>query len=87
MHQATLLDAQNEVVDHSAQRTDLGRGLSLELDGGPKGKAKLYRHGHLIKLVDRTDKVATKLFIIEAVELGARQSRLAQPGIESPDPA
>ncbi len=78
MHQANLFAAEHEVLDPCAQRTDLGSGLSLELNGGPKGKAKLYRHGHLIKLVDRTDKVATKLFIIEAVELGAKQSRLAQ---------
>lgn len=76
MQQAHLLEAKNEVV--AAHRTDLGRGLSLALDGGPKGKAKLYRHGNLIKSVDRADKVAMKLFIIEAVEVGAKQLRLAQ---------
>ncbi len=39
--------------------------------------ARLYRYGQLIKQANFSDKVGKKLFIIEAVKLGANQSKLA----------
>ena len=55
----------------------LGFGLEIEITKGYKPKAKLYRAGILIKIVNLSDKVAKRLFIVEAVELGAIQIRLA----------
>lgn len=62
-------------------RVDLGSGLSLEMIGGQgKGAKKviLYRRNVCVKTVDLSDRVAKRLFIVEAVELGARKSRLAE---------
>src|SRR4030042_3988266 len=61
-------------------RVDLGSGLSLEMIGGQGKEAKkviLYRQNVHVKTVDLSDRVAKRLFIVEAVELGARKSRLA----------
>ena len=55
-------------------RANLGRDLALELRGR---RAWLYRRGLLIKDLELSDPVATRLFVVEAVELGAKQSRLA----------
>ena len=62
-------------------RVDLGSGLSLETIGGQGKKAKkviVYRRGVYVKAVDLSDRVAKRLFIVEAVELGAQKSRLAE---------
>ena len=56
---------------------DLGKGLGLRIIPGYKKQAQLYRHGTLIKSVSLRDKVAKRIFIVEVVELGAFQSRLA----------
>ena len=58
-------------------KIQLGSGLEIEIIEGFKPKAKLYRLGTLIKLVNLSDKVAKRLFIVETVELGAIQSKLA----------
>jgi len=55
----------------------LGSSLFLEITRGAKPRALLYRQKALIKDVDLSDKVAKRLFIVEAVELGAMRSRLA----------
>lgn len=55
-------------------RPNLGRELAVELRGR---RAWLYRRGVLIKDLDLSDPVATRLFVVEAVEMGANQSRLA----------
>ena len=55
-------------------RQNIGRDLALEQSGR---RARLYRQGVLIKDLDLSDPVATRLFVVEAVELGANQSRLA----------
>ena len=59
------------------KKVHLGFGLEIEITKGYKPKAKLYRAGILIKIVHLSDKVAKRLFIVEAVELGAIQIRLA----------
>ncbi|MBI4727874.1 hypothetical protein HY768_11790 [candidate division TA06 bacterium] len=61
-------------------RFELGAGLTLEaIDRGGKqaGAVILYRQGVFIKKADLSDAVARRLFIVEAVELGAGKSRLA----------
>ena len=55
---------------------DIGGGLILELNR-VKQTATLYRKGTYIKKVDLSDKIATKLLIIEMVELGAKKTKLA----------
>jgi hypothetical protein len=59
-------------------KTGLDAGLEIEITKGIKPKAKLYRTGTFIKIVDLSDKVAKRLFIVETVELGANQSKLAE---------
>lgn len=56
----------------------LDAGLEIEITKGIKPKAKLYRTGTFIKFADLSDKVAKRLLIVEAVELGANQSKLAE---------
>jgi hypothetical protein len=56
---------------------DLGKGLGIRITRGYKAQAQLYRHGTFIKTVYLLDKVAKRIFVVEAVELGAIQSRLA----------
>lgn len=56
----------------------LGNDLYLDLQNGAKGEAILYRNGSLIKVVNLSDKVAKKLLVVEAVSLGAQQTKLAQ---------
>ena len=60
-----------------ADLIDLGKGLGIRVTRGYKAQATLYRHGTLIKTVYLLDKVAKRIFVVEAVELGAIQSRLA----------
>ena len=55
-------------------RSSLGGHLTLELRAN---RATLYRNGLFIKDVDLSDQVATRLFVVEAVEWGANQTRLA----------
>ena len=75
MVQGSLYDRGN-AEDNT--RIDLGSGLFLELNGKrSKLRAALYRHGTYIKEVDLSDKGAKRLFVLEAVELGARKTRLA----------
>jgi hypothetical protein len=56
---------------------DLGKGIGIRIIPGYKRRAQLYRHGTHIKTVNLLDKVAKRIFVVEAVELGAIQSRLA----------
>ncbi len=67
-----------EMTDPKRKRTRLGKGLVLELENGRKGKARLYRGDHLIKVADLTDRVAKKVFVIETLQLGAAKVRLAE---------
>jgi len=54
----------------------VGNRLYLEFsDDSPK--AALYRNNTLIKIVELSDKTAKKLFVVEAVEMGAEKKALA----------
>ena len=55
----------------------LGNGFFIDLQKGYHRQAILSRHGHLIKVVDLSDKVAKKMFVVEAVNLGVQQNKLA----------
>jgi len=58
-------------------KTDLGSGLVLEMVEGRPRKAVLHKYGVFIKEVDLSDKTAKRFFVVEVVQLGAIQSRLA----------
>lgn len=55
---------------------DIDNGLILEYNS-KKEIARLYRRGQLIKQADFNDKLEKKLFIIDAVEQGCNQTKLA----------
>lgn len=57
-------------------RIDIGANLSLDFIG--EQKVILYNRQEVVKVVDLKDKIAKKLFIVEAIELGATKSLLAQ---------
>lgn len=59
-------------------KIDIGNGLEIEIARGINLKARLYRAGVFIKLVDLSDKTAKRLFVVETVALGANQSKLAE---------
>ena len=77
MQQSLALEDATEVPDCKGRSTVLGKGLRLELENACEGRAVLYRGDYPIKTADLGDKVARKLFITEAIDLGAIQSRLA----------
>jgi hypothetical protein len=59
---------------------DLGSGLTLELEGGMGKQAEkliLFRQGVSVRMVDPSDRVAKRLFVVEAIEMGAGKSDLA----------
>jgi hypothetical protein len=57
---------------------NLGNGLVLKIDKNDSNIVTLSRHGTFIKKADLSDKVEKRLFIIEAVGLGAIQYRIAK---------
>ena len=57
---------------------NLGNGLILKIDKNDSKIVTLWRHGTFIKKADLSDKVEKRFFVVEAVELGAIQSRLAK---------
>jgi hypothetical protein len=78
MQQPLALENTTAVPQHEGHCIALGKGLRLELENPRQGRAVLYRGDFPIKTADLGDKVARKLFITEAIELGAVQSRLAK---------
>lgn len=72
----TLFDPKEISIEPST--TPLGDGLLIRVTEGFPQKAFLSRHGTYIKSVELADKTAMRLFVVEAVELGATQSRLAK---------
>ena len=74
MFQADLVSEQGD----QGQKYALGNGFVLAFSDGEKRQCKLLHYDHPIKRVDLSDKVAKKLLVIEAVELGVIQSHLAE---------
>ena len=55
----------------------VGHGLILEIRERSPQSALLFVQGVMIKKVNLSDKIRKKIFIVEALELGAKKSRLA----------
>ncbi|MCP3931904.1 MAG: hypothetical protein GY705_22750, partial [Bacteroidetes bacterium] len=56
----------------------IGHGLILEIRERSPQSALLFVQGVMIKKVNLSDKIRKKIFIVEALELGAQKSRLAK---------
>lgn len=78
MLQQSLFNNDDDYEQSRNQRYHLGADLYLEIQNKLKGQAILYRQGCLIKSVNLSDKVAKKMFIIEAVNLGAKQIKISE---------
>lgn len=63
--------------EDNSNLTAIGNGLAIEYNH-IKATAILYRNGRIIKKADFDDKTAKKIFIIDAVELGGTQTKIAQ---------
>ncbi len=73
MEQGLLLDK-----DYSDKTmVSIGRGLLLKIGQGVKPRVSLYRNETFLKEADFSDKVAKRLFVLEAVDFGANKSYLA----------
>ena len=55
----------------------IGTRLFLQFSNGNPPKVSLYHYDTLIKTVELSDRVAKRLLVVEAVELGAIKKRLA----------
>ena len=64
-------------ISNDNDRISLGNSIFIEIKSNYPRRAYLYRHDILIKQVVLSDKIAKRIFIVEAVELGAMKSRLA----------
>jgi len=60
-----------------SSKTDIGKGISLEIRGSKNGIAIQYDYGMEIKRVDLSDKTAKRIFIVDLVERGVNQTKLA----------
>ena len=65
-------------ADSNRNEIGVGSGLFLEIINGERGTVFLYRSGNFVKKADLSDRVARSLFVVEAIDLGAIRSRLAQ---------
>ena len=77
MTQSDLL-AESDVARDWRGRFELGHGYSLYLPQGPRGQADLYHHGSLSKRVNLRDKAARRLLVVELLQHGVNQTRLAE---------
>jgi DNA-binding NarL/FixJ family response regulator len=70
--------AEHESTQDRGSRFELGRGYSLYLPHGPRRQADVYQHGSLSKRVDLRDKAARRLLVVELIQQGVNQTRLAE---------
>ena len=56
----------------------IGNRLYFKFNDGNKSIVTLFHNDVLVKSIDLSDQVAKRIFIIEAVELGAKKSHLAE---------
>ena len=56
----------------------IGNRLYFKFADGNKSRVTLFHNDVLVKSIDLSDQVAKRIFIIEAVELGAKKSHLAE---------
>ncbi len=74
MKQGILFD-EVSAKDENIER--IGDRLYLQFNEGTPHKVSLYQNNILIKAVDLSDRVAKRLLVVEAVDMGAIKSRLA----------
>ena len=68
---------QKTLIEPDKNKTHIGRGISLEIRGSKNGIAIQYDRDREIKRVDLSDKTAKRIFIVDLVELGVNQTKLA----------
>lgn len=66
-----------DIEDKEKNKFVVGNSLILEVKEDYPKRALLYLQGIMIKKVNFSDKVRKKIFVVEALELGAMKSRLA----------
>jgi len=66
------------VGQEKCNKVNIGANLELKIFDEPSPYAKLYISNILVKTCDFSDKTAKRLFVIEAVELGATKATLAK---------
>jgi hypothetical protein len=74
----TDLLSEHESTQDRGERFELGRGYALYLPHGPRGQADIYHHGSLSKRVNLRDKAARRLLVVELIQHGVNQTRLAE---------
>ena len=78
MQQRLFPDAVGQEQEENSCRVNLGAGLEIKITEELNPNAKLYRYGTFIKIADLSDRVAKRLFVVEAIELGATKATLAE---------
>jgi hypothetical protein len=76
MTQIELL-AEHQPPADSTARVELGRGYALHLPRGPRAPGDVYHRGSLIKRVNLRDKAERRLLVVELLQHGVNQTRLA----------
>lgn len=74
----TPLPLEREKDDTPKSRFAIGRAYELYLPRGPRSKAQVYHRGALLKEVDLGEKAQRQLLVIELIQLGVTQSKLAK---------
>ena len=64
-------------ISNDNDKISLGNNIFIEIKSNYPRRAYLYRQDILIKQVVLSDKIAKRIFIVEAIELGAMKSHLA----------
>jgi len=64
-------------ISNDNDKISLGNNIFIEIKSNYPRRAYLYRQDILIKQVVLSDKIAKRIFIVEAIELGAMKSRFA----------
>ena len=78
MYGSFSLHLECEVTMEHSHRVKVGKYLSVSFSGKNNESALLLDQGTLLKYSDTNDKIERKLFIIEAIKLGAQKSALAK---------
>jgi hypothetical protein len=74
MNQSDLF---KEVEPQDENIKSVGYRLYLKFNDSTPAKAALYHHNTLVKTIELSDKVAKRLLVVEAVEMGAEKKALA----------
>ena len=77
MTQIELL-AEPPAASERETRFELGRGYALVLPRGPRQPGDLYHRGHFMKRVNLRDKAERRLVVVELLQHGVNQTRLAE---------